>query len=88
MLGKNFSWICMALHLSGLLVTFRAPISSVKRTLMSAASGRLLVSSELINASVAAHARAALWWRFSVLPVKSPEIWGQKATTKIYEALM
>lgn len=50
--GKNFSCICMALHLSGLLVTFRAPISSVKRTPMSAASGRLLVSSELINTSV------------------------------------
>lgn len=88
MLGENFSWICMALHLSGLLITFRAPISSVKRTPMSAASGRLLVSSELNNTRVPAHAWAALWWRFSVLPVKFPEIWRQKGTTKIYEALM
>lgn len=88
MLGKNFSWICMVLHLSGFLITFCAPISSVKRTPMSAASGRLLVSFELINTRDPARARAALWWRFSVLSVKFSEIWRPKGTTKMYEALM
>lgn len=74
MLGKNFSWICMELHLSGLLIAFHASTSSVKCIPMSAVSGRPLVSSELINASVPAHARAALWRLLSVLPVKFPEI--------------
>lgn len=88
MLGKNFSWICMELHLSGLLITFHASVGSVKHIPMSAVSGRPPVSSELINTSVPVPAQAALWWRFSVLPVKFPEIWRQKGPTKIYEALM